>query len=237
MGCSIKPINNTFVRINPQGGFEKYFYNTNIEQSVVINVNGAIDIDDNISALRRKITDKLKYAKTKEHLEEIMRYLVYWIHLQRKSKKIGQLIGEDCTAVCIDTNYKMSLHFFGSDNELKRFPNLVGQNQCFENLVLLGDHYYSIDTSAPSPLPDGCVGIPYSQIITIEGGLPPYHWSIVSGTLPSGLSLDETDGTIKGVPTQNTRKPMVITMRITDARSNASDRSLSIHVTMDVKPR
>jgi hypothetical protein len=50
-------------------------------------------------------------------------------------------------------------------------------------------------------LPDGTVGVPYSQTITVTGGTPPYTWSIADGSLPPGLSLGTDTGTVSGTPT------------------------------------
>jgi uncharacterized protein (TIGR03437 family) len=51
---------------------------------------------------------------------------------------------------------------------------------------------------APS-LADGTAGAPYSQALSATGGNPPYTWSILSGTPPTGLSL-ASSGTISGNP-------------------------------------
>ena len=48
-------------------------------------------------------------------------------------------------------------------------------------------------------LPDGTAGVPYSQTIGVTGTAP--IWSISSGTLGLGLSLDTATGTISGTPT------------------------------------
>lgn len=47
-------------------------------------------------------------------------------------------------------------------------------------------------------VPIATVGYPYSAQLSETGGLGPFTWSIVSGTLPSGLSLNSTAGTIIG---------------------------------------
>jgi large repetitive protein len=51
------------------------------------------------------------------------------------------------------------------------------------------------------PLPQGTVGVPYSQVFEAEGGLSPYQWSIAAGTLPPGLTLNEDTGEVSGIPT------------------------------------
>jgi Ice-binding-like len=51
-----------------------------------------------------------------------------------------------------------------------------------------------------SPLPNGTIGIPYSQQITPNAGTPPYKFAVSSGTLPVGLTLSAT-GLLSGTPT------------------------------------
>ena len=55
-------------------------------------------------------------------------------------------------------------------------------------------------TISPSSLPNGVVGVPYSQTLTAVGGTSPYTWSTTSGTLPAGLSLGPSTGIISGTP-------------------------------------
>src|SRR5262245_36881132 len=50
-------------------------------------------------------------------------------------------------------------------------------------------------------LPVGVQGQPYTATLAATGGTPPYTWSIVSGTLPAGLSLGTSTGVISGTPT------------------------------------
>ncbi len=56
-------------------------------------------------------------------------------------------------------------------------------------------------TLSPSTLPGAFVGTNYSQTISASGGRAPYAYSVSSGALPSGLSLDATTGAITGMPT------------------------------------
>ncbi len=50
-------------------------------------------------------------------------------------------------------------------------------------------------------LPDGFVNQAFSTALTASGGLTPYKWSIISGALPTGLTLNTNTGSITGTPT------------------------------------
>lgn len=56
----------------------------------------------------------------------------------------------------------------------------------------------SVTASTP---PSGTVGVPYTFRAKASGGRSPYYWSVVSGALPPGLSLDQNTGVISGIPT------------------------------------
>ena len=64
---------------------------------------------------------------------------------------------------------------------------------------------------------DGEVGLAYSQPESALGGTTPYTWSIASGSLPAGLSLNASTGTISGTPT--TAGTSNFTVRVTDGAS------------------
>jgi len=55
----------------------------------------------------------------------------------------------------------------------------------------------SIQTTS---LPGGTVGTAYSQTLSASGGIPPYNWSVISGTLVPGLNLTSVTGVINGTP-------------------------------------
>lgn len=47
---------------------------------------------------------------------------------------------------------------------------------------------------------EGVVDEPYSSEILVDGGTPPYTFSVISGALPDGLTLDSVTGIVSGTP-------------------------------------
>lgn len=66
---------------------------------------------------------------------------------------------------------------------------------------------FSISIASVTPLqistqslPSGTTGVTYAASVQATGGVQPYHWSVITGQLPSGLSLDSATGAISGTP-------------------------------------
>lgn len=82
-------------------------------------------------------------------------------------------------------------------------------------VLVISDGTVFITTS--SPLPQGAINAAYSTSLTASGGTPPYTWSITSGNLPAGLTLNASTGSISGTPTAN--GTFNITVQATDSAS------------------
>ena len=72
-------------------------------------------------------------------------------------------------------------------------------------------------TITTTSLGSGTVGQAYSAQLTASGGTTPYTWSITSGQLGAGLSLNATTGAITGTPTQTWSSS--ITVQVKDSTS------------------
>jgi hypothetical protein len=81
-----------------------------------------------------------------------------------------------------------------------------------------------------SALPRGALSRYYSQTINASGGVPSYEWTISSGALPSGLTLDSFTGTISGAPTQLGTFNFTVRLRDNDSATVPLTRALGITV-------
>ncbi len=80
-------------------------------------------------------------------------------------------------------------------------------------------------------LPNGQIGSAYSATLAATGGTTPYTWALTSGTLPAGLSLNASTGTITGAPTA-TASATPLTFTLTDSSSPAQTKSVSLTLTV-----
>jgi hypothetical protein len=79
---------------------------------------------------------------------------------------------------------------------------------------------------ASCPLPDGRVGDPYTRALEVNGGLPPYQWSVV-GELPQGLRLSSS-GTVSGTPL--TAGEGLFAVRVADAENRSVTVPCSVNI-------
>lgn len=77
-----------------------------------------------------------------------------------------------------------------------------------------------------SVLPDGVTGVWYGYNLGAEGGTAPYAWSLVSGTVPAGLSFE--GGSVYGSPTGSGTS--AFTVKVTDSRGVSATQVFSLVV-------
>ena len=82
------------------------------------------------------------------------------------------------------------------------------------------------------PLANGIVGVAYSATLVASGGIPPYTWSIISGSLPAGLTL--ASGAITGTPT--TVGPYSFTAQVSDASNPVQTVAKALSITISATP-
>jgi len=104
-----------------------------------------------------------------------------------------------------------------------QFPGTTGTGY----LVLMAFKPTAIAITSPATLPDGIQGDPYSYTLGAVGGAGAYTWTITSGQLPLGLSLNSSTGAITGTPTNSNAN--TITFKVSDGSVNAS-KGCTLHV-------
>ncbi|WP_295428829.1 S8 family serine peptidase [uncultured Thiodictyon sp.] len=92
-------------------------------------------------------------------------------------------------------------------------------------LRLLAAEPLAITTTA---LADSSVGLAYNIVLGASGGIPPYSWSLASGALPPGLTLDSASGNLTGTPTQV--GSYSFTVKAGDGYTQSTPQALSINV-------
>jgi hypothetical protein len=79
-----------------------------------------------------------------------------------------------------------------------------------------------------STLAAGVSGVLYDAALAGGGGATPYQWTIATGTLPKGLQLNTSTGTISGTPSQ--AGTFQFTVSVKDAVANQASQALTLAV-------
>jgi len=77
-------------------------------------------------------------------------------------------------------------------------------------------------------LPDGTQNVPYTGLIQSSGGSQPFTWSITSGALPTGLTLDATTGVVSGTTSQ--KENIKFTVQLTDANGVVASQEIKLKI-------
>ena len=83
-------------------------------------------------------------------------------------------------------------------------------------------------------LPNGVANVIYSTQLTANGGAMPYTWSLASGLLPAGLTLNATSGAIIGTPTNAGIFSFAI--QVTDASNPAQKTTNTFSIAITATP-
>lgn len=77
-------------------------------------------------------------------------------------------------------------------------------------------------------LPNGFVNVAYGTTLQASGGTGAFVWSITSGSLPAGLSLNATTGVISGKPAASGKS--IFTLKVADSSTQTATQQLSITI-------
>lgn len=88
---------------------------------------------------------------------------------------------------------------------------------------------------AGGPLAAGTVGTAYSATLSAANGSAPFTWSVISGALPSGLSLNGATGVISGTP--SAAGAASFTVQVEDANNVMSSAPTTITIQAAAAPK
>ena len=83
-----------------------------------------------------------------------------------------------------------------------------------------------IASPSGSTLPGATPGVSYSHTFQASGGAGPYTWSLVSGSLPSGLNLSPS-GVLAGTPATSGSYSFTVKVRDAGQAVQEATRALS----------
>lgn len=115
------------------------------------------------------------------------------------------------TSITLTTNARVFGRALARNGAVTLDTNTVDAAACLAGPAPPG---CPVITLSPAVLPNGSLGVAYSQTITGSGGTAPYTFVVTSGAPPIGLSLS-TAGILSGTPT--TAAVSAFTVRGTDA--------------------
>jgi Putative Ig domain len=84
----------------------------------------------------------------------------------------------------------------------------------------------TVNTASLSPASSGTS---YSQLVNASGGFAPYTYSVTSGSLPSGITLNSSSGILSGSSTATGAHAFTVT--VTDSANSTASQALTLAVT------
>ncbi|MGA2831379.1 MAG: putative Ig domain-containing protein [Streptosporangiaceae bacterium] len=112
----------------------------------------------------------------------------------------------------------------GSSGFTVKVTDADGQT-AIEPVILAVVSRPSLSFAAP---PAGQVGLAYSDTLAVSGGTGPFAWSVSTGTLPAGLTLNASSGALSGTPAAVGSYPF--TVQVSDADGVTATEAVTLVV-------
>ena len=113
----------------------------------------------------------------------------------------------------------------GSFPFIAKVTDSSGQNAIHAFTLTVAPTLLSISATT---LAEADIGTPYVAWLTATGGVTPYQWSIASGSLPAGIQLQASNGSITGVTTLAGTYPF--TAKATDSSGQSTAQAFTLAV-------
>lgn len=88
---------------------------------------------------------------------------------------------------------------------------------------------YVVPSLTGTPETEAMYGRAYSSGYTVTGGKAPFTWTVVSGTLPTGITLNSSTGLLSGTPTSTSYTNRTLTIRATDAEGSQANGTFTMN--------
>ncbi len=154
--------------------------------------------------------------------------------------EVGQDYNLAAGSACINAGAQLHATAFLTNNVTRQYvKHQSGEDRLNDGILDIGA--FERQSSSPAPLavtttslPAGTVNQPYSSTLAASGGLTPYSWSVVSGSLPGGLQLNGLTGTISGTPA--TAGNFTFTVQVADSQSPAATATKPLSIVVNAPP-
>jgi hypothetical protein len=159
----------------------------------------------------------------------------------KASEFVAPILVQDYTANLTLTSYNGAAAFLSNGQPNFQLADQLGQVEIVLNghgaVGTLGFNLESVTPAQPltlvCPAASAQTGVPYSSALSAAGGLPAYTFSISSGSLPAGLTLDTSTGALTGTPTA--AGPFSFTAQVVDS-SKLAVGTITSNCTITVSP-
>jgi hypothetical protein len=91
----------------------------------------------------------------------------------------------------------------------------------------------AVAITTSSPLPNGTVGVAYSQVLQASGGTTPYTWTATG--LPAGMTLS-SNGTLSGTPTASGTQTIAVTVKDSSSATAPATATANLAITISATP-
>jgi len=154
--------------------------------------------------------------------------------------EVGQDYNLAAGSGCINAGTFLHPNAFPSNDVTRQYlKHQSGQDRVNDGALDIGS--YENQSSSPPPLvlataslPSGIRNVSYSATLSATGGVTPYTWSIVGGSLPGGLTLSASSGVISGTPTD--AGSYTFTAQVADSQSPSDTNTKQLSIVINQPP-
>lgn len=139
--------------------------------------------------------------------------------------------GNAPTVTQIDPSWSQETFYFKSGAYLNSATTGSDAAQVRYYKIAASHPNEGLDISTGSPLPQATAGASYAAQLAATAGAPPYQWSLASGQLPAGLTMDAS-GLIQGSPDRSavSSLPHHFTVIVRDSHNNSLAKTVDLRV-------